>query len=92
MSARAAIRIVGRVGDPQHGDGHDTHTVDLVAFLAYCLLYAGFMALVAFAPDVLATRVLGGVNLAVAYGIGLIVAAVVLAVLATWLRRGEKRG
>lgn len=80
--------------DPQHGDedGHDTHTVDLVAFLVYCALYAGFMALVAFAPDVLAKRVLGGVNLAVAYGMGLILAAVVLAIVTTWLRRGEKRG
>jgi uncharacterized membrane protein (DUF485 family) len=94
LSARAEVCIVARVDEPQRGDedGHDTHTVDLVSFLVYCLLYAGFMGLVAFAPDVLATRVLGGVNLAVAYGMGLILAAVVLAVVATWLRRGEKRG
>lgn len=68
-----------------------TRRVDLVLFAVYCALYGGFMALVAFAPDVMAKRVLGGVNLAVAYGMGLILAAVALAGIATWLRRGSAR-
>lgn len=68
-----------------------THRADLALFAVYCVLYAGFMALVAFAPDVLATRVAGGVNLAVAYGMGLIVAAVVLAAISTILHRRKAR-
>ncbi len=68
-----------------------THRADLVLFALYCVLYAGFMGLTAFAPDVLAMRVFGGVNLAVAYGMGLIVTAVVLAGIATLLRRGKGR-
>ena len=71
---------------------HDTHRVDLALFAAYFLPYAGFMGLAAFAPDVLATRVLGGVNLAVAYGMGLIVGAVALAGFASFLHRGKGHG
>jgi len=68
-----------------------THKADLALFAVYFLLYAGFMGLVAFAPDVLATRVLGGVNLAVAYGMGLILAAVALAAVSTFLHRRKGR-
>jgi uncharacterized membrane protein (DUF485 family) len=48
-------------------------------FCVYLALYAGFMGLSAFAPGVMAREVLGGVNLAILYGMGLIAAAVVLA-------------
>lgn len=44
----------------------------------YVLLYGGFMALVLIRPDLLASRPFGGVNLAIAAGLGLIGAAVVL--------------
>ena len=54
--------------------------IGLWLFAAYVLLYVGFMALVLARPQWLATRPLGGVNLAIAYGLGLIVAALVLAV------------
>lgn len=76
----------------EHGGSNGTHRADLALFAVYCVLYAGFMVLVAFAPDVLATRVLGGVNLAVAYGMGLILAAVVLAAVSTYLHRRKARG
>ena len=49
-------------------------------FAAYVLLYVGFMALVLVRPAWLGMRPLGGVNLAITYGLGLIVAALVLAV------------
>jgi len=52
----------------------------LTLFGAYVLLYGGFMGLVLARPDLLAERLLGGVNLAIACGLGLIVAAVVLSV------------
>jgi uncharacterized membrane protein (DUF485 family) len=58
-----------------------------VLFLAYLLLYGGFVAINAFNPDVMDTVVLGGVNLAVVYGLGLIVAAFVLALVYVWLCR-----
>ncbi|MFN9369203.1 MAG: DUF485 domain-containing protein [Planctomycetia bacterium] len=53
--------------------------IGLGLFAVYVLLYAGFMVLVLVRPDWLATRPLGGVNLAITYGLGLIVAALVLA-------------
>lgn len=80
--------------DGEHDDAgrSGTNKADLALFAVYCVLYAVFMGLVAFAPDVLAMRVFGGVNLAVAYGMGLIVAAVVLAAISTMLHRRKLRG
>ena len=48
-------------------------------FSVYLTLYAGFMGLSAFAPGFMAREMLGGVNLAIVYGMALIAAAVVLA-------------
>jgi len=58
-------------------------------FLIYVLLYAGFMGIVLFQPEALSWRPLGGVNLAIAYGMGLIVAAFVLALLYMVACRGD---
>jgi len=49
-------------------------------FWIYVALYGGFIGLVLFAPALLSARPLGGVNLAIASGLGLIVAALLLAV------------
>ncbi len=49
-------------------------------FWIYVFLYFGFIALVLFRPDVLSSRPFGGVNLAIASGLGLIVAALLLSV------------
>jgi uncharacterized membrane protein (DUF485 family) len=57
-------------------------------FLVYFVIYAAFVGLNAFTPDVMATR-LGGVNLAVVYGMVLIVTALVLALIYCWLCRGQ---
>lgn len=51
----------------------------LKLFALYLLAYAGFMGLSAFAPEMMAKAALLGVNLAIIYGLGLIVGAVVLA-------------
>ena len=53
--------------------------VGLVLFAVYVVLYGGFMLLSAFAPTRMSEPVVAGVNLAVVYGFGLIVAALVLA-------------
>ena len=51
-------------------------------FILYLLIYAGFVALSAFAPSVMAKPVIGGVNLAVVYGFALIGLAFVMAIMA----------
>ena len=54
----------------------------LIFFFIYLVLYLGFMALSAFAPAVMAAPTpLGSVNVAIMYGMGLILAAIVLALL-----------
>lgn len=49
-------------------------------FFIYLICYAGFVVIGVFQYELLAIQVLGGLNLALAYGIGLIVFAVVLGV------------
>jgi uncharacterized membrane protein (DUF485 family) len=61
----------------------------IVLFLLYLILYGGFVGLSAFAPTVLERPALAGVNLAIVYGMGLIVAALALALLYGWLCRGQ---
>ena len=65
----------------------------LVLFTAYVIVYALFVYLSAFRADVMAWQPMGGVNLAVWYGLGLIVFAIVLAVIYMLLcgRGGNER-
>lgn len=49
-------------------------------FLLYCVVYAGFVVINLVSPTTMERTVLWGMNLAVVYGMGLIVFAVVLAV------------
>ena len=53
----------------------------LVLFFIYLAFYAGFMGLAAFAPQAMGRPVLGGVNLAITYGMALIIGALVVAAL-----------
>jgi uncharacterized membrane protein (DUF485 family) len=53
--------------------------VGLLLFGIYVVLYAGFIAIVLVRPDLVAERPFGGVNVAIASGLGLIVAAILLA-------------
>lgn len=53
--------------------------VGLRLFSVYLALYGAFVGVNAFAPGLMASRPTGGLNLAVSAGLGLIVAAVVLA-------------
>lgn len=57
----------------------------LVLFFIYLAAYAGFMGLSAFAPQMMGVPVLAGVNLAITYGMGLIVGALVVAAIYMWL-------
>lgn len=72
-------------------DGKDAikSRIGLVLFWIYVLLYASFMGLVLVRPDLLSWRPLGGVNLAIASGMGLIAAAFILAVVYMAARAGR---
>ena len=83
---------------PEHRDDDEHPEVisrnaryGLLLFIPYTLIYAAFVALSAFAPKVIAMPVLGGVNLSVVYGVGLIVLAFVLAMIYTWLCARARR-
>uniref|UniRef100_A0A7C2JYI2 DUF485 domain-containing protein n=1 Tax=Schlesneria paludicola TaxID=360056 RepID=A0A7C2JYI2_9PLAN len=60
-------------------------------FAVYLAIYGGFVGLNAFRPEVM-TRDLAGINLAVWYGLGLIVSALVLALVYMALCRAPASG
>lgn len=89
--------------DHAHGDEPEDEVASarnarlgMKLFLVYLALYLGYVLLTAFRPDLMRTLLPGGVNLAIAYGIGLIVAALLMAFLYGWLCRiigpTEKKG
>jgi uncharacterized membrane protein (DUF485 family) len=61
----------------------------IVLFALYLTLYAVFVLLNTFRPQVMDLTPLAGINLAVLYGFGLIIAAFVLALIYAWLCRGQ---
>lgn len=61
--------------------------IGLVLFTLYLLLYGGFVLLNAYSPETMEWTPVAGINLAILYGFGLIVAALVLALLYGWLCR-----
>lgn len=84
-----------------HGPSHpaeeeDPHVISRNArngmrlFVVYLIIYAGFVGLSAFAPKQMETTPLFGVNLAILYGFGLIVAALLLALIYCWQCRGAQ--
>jgi uncharacterized membrane protein (DUF485 family) len=50
-------------------------------FLVYALIYVGFVAINLIDPSLMEATVLAGLNLAVVYGFGLIVVALIMAVI-----------
>ena len=70
-------------------DGGGGTRLGFVLFWIYVALYVGFIAVVVFRPGLLAARPLGGVNLAIAWGLGLIGAAILLAVISMAAGRGR---
>jgi len=66
--------------------------IGLVLFSVYLVLYGGFVGLNAYAPATMEMKTVSGVNLAIVYGFGLIVAAFVLALLYGWLCRDPESG
>ncbi len=56
----------------------------LFLFSVYLLLYAGFVFLAAFRPELMESRPWVGLNLSLTYGFGLIAMAFVLALIYGW--------
>jgi uncharacterized membrane protein (DUF485 family) len=70
---------------------HSSNTrLGIILFGVYLLFYGGFVLLAAFAPQAMEQTPLAGVNLAIWYGFGLIVAALVLALIYGWACRPRK--
>lgn len=59
--------------------------IGMVLFCIYLLLYGGFVLINAFSPTTMESTPIAGVNLAILYGFGLIIAAFALAMLYGWL-------
>ena len=67
--------------------------IGLVLFTVYVALYAGFVLIGTLRPQWMGEPAPGGVNVAIAYGLGLIAAALVLALVYAGLcRKGSGRG
>lgn len=63
--------------------------IGMVLFVVYSALYAAFVLTGTFAPARLAERPWAGVNLAIWSGFGLIVGALVLSLVYSWLCRAR---
>lgn len=63
----------------------------LVLFFIYLALYGGFVFLNAFSPKTMEWTPVGGINLAILYGFGLIIAALLMALLYGALAVDEPR-
>jgi uncharacterized membrane protein (DUF485 family) len=78
---------------PAEREPHDEPTArrnsryGLVLFAIYLAVYGAFVALNAFWPRLMAYEVVAGLNLAIVYGFGLIIAALLLAAVYGWLCR-----
>jgi uncharacterized membrane protein (DUF485 family) len=87
----------GPAGSSTH-DVHDDHHAPTIArnarvglwlFAVYLILYGGFIVLSAFYPERMRQPAVGGVNLAVTYGLVLILGAFVLALVYMFFVRGR---
>ena len=67
---------------------HNSRTA-LILFSIYLLLYGGFVYINAFEPKLMAKVLLFGVNVAILYGMGLILAALLLAGIYMFLCRSS---
>lgn len=57
----------------------------LILFTIYLLFYGGFVLLNAFAPAIMEKQPFAGINLAILYGFGLIIVALVLSLIYGWI-------
>jgi len=63
--------------------------IGLWLFAVYLVFYVVFMLVSAFSPESMAARPLSGVNLAIWYGFALLLGALVMALVYSWLCRAR---
>ncbi len=63
--------------------------IGLILFCIYLVLYLGFVFLNAFSPESMEATPVEGVNLAILYGFGLIIAAIILSGIYGFICTGE---
>ncbi len=63
--------------------------IGLILFTIYLIVYGGFVFLNAFAPDQMEATPIAGLNIAVLYGFGLIIGAILLSGLYGFLCRDK---
>jgi uncharacterized membrane protein (DUF485 family) len=66
--------------------------IGMVLFVVYFILYGGFVVLNAFRPDLMELTPVAGLNLAILYGFGLIVGALVLSLIYGAMCRNPQSG
>ncbi len=66
--------------------------IGLILFFVYLALYGGFVYLSAFQAESMESTPVAGLNLAVLYGFGLIIAALILALVYGWVCRETGSG
>ena len=81
-----------------HAGGDEPHhqpTIDRNArlgrnlFFVYLAFYLGYVLLTSTSPDTMRATAIGGVNVAITYGFALILLALVLALVYSWLCRNQ---
>ncbi len=75
--------------DPVSSTRRYNTRLGMVLFIVYLVLYLGFVFINAFKADLMERVVLSGLNLAIVYGFGLIIAALILALIYGALCRQE---
>jgi uncharacterized membrane protein (DUF485 family) len=65
---------------PDHASGYKA-SLGVYMFIMYAIVYAGFVAIPLFKPELMDKKIMLGMNLAPVYGFGLIVLALVMALI-----------
>ncbi len=68
---------------------NDNSTLGFVFFFFYVTLYSAFVFLNAFFPETMDSLTISGINLPVIYGFVLIISAVLLALIYSWVFRNK---
>lgn len=79
---------------PQEADVPIAHRsinqrLGLILFAIYFAFYVGFIAITVYDYKILSKEVFGGMNLAIAYGMFLILLAIGLAILYAWMAKSD---
>lgn len=69
---------------PDNASGYKA-TLGIYLFIVYAIVYGGFVAITVFDPMLMEKKIMLGMNLAPVYGFGLIILALVMALIYTFM-------